>query len=82
MLSTITVTNADDSGAGSLRQAIIDAQDGDPINFDSSLQGADIKLTSGELDISHDITIEGLGEDQLSIDGQGMSREFDILAVA
>jgi hypothetical protein len=31
--ATITVTNINDSGAGSLRQALADANDGDTINF-------------------------------------------------
>jgi len=69
LLSTITVTNADDSGAGSLRQAIMDTQDGDSINFDSLMNGANIKLTSGELEISHNITILGLGSNKRSVDG-------------
>src|SRR5258708_30538568 len=35
--TTITVTNGNDSGPGSLRQALVDANDGDTINFDASL---------------------------------------------
>src|SRR6266487_3509792 len=31
--ATISVTNTNDSGAGSLRQAILDAHDGDTVNF-------------------------------------------------
>ena len=33
--ATFTVINTNDSGAGSLRQALADANDGDTINFDS-----------------------------------------------
>ena len=51
--STITVTNPNDSGPGSLRQAIADAQDGDTINFAVSI----VTLTSTELTISKSITI-------------------------
>src|SRR5213079_2799888 len=47
--ATITVTNTNDSVAGSLRQALADAVDGDTINFDSSLNGQRITLTTGEL---------------------------------
>src|SRR6266545_417492 len=35
--NTITVTNGNDSGPGSLRQALADANDGDTINFDPSV---------------------------------------------
>jgi hypothetical protein len=42
----ITVTNTNDSGSGSLRQALVDANDGDTINF--AVTGT-IGLTSDEL---------------------------------
>src|SRR5690242_2891852 len=61
LLSTLTVTNTLDSGPGSLRQAIVDAQDGDTIDFDASLRGRSIVLTGGELAIDRDITIDGPG---------------------
>ena len=35
--ATITVTNGNDSGPGSLRQAILNASSGDTINFAPSL---------------------------------------------
>ena len=41
---TITVINTNDSGPGSLRQALVEANDGDTINFDSSLNGQKITL--------------------------------------
>jgi hypothetical protein len=44
--ATITVTNTNDSGPGSLRQALANANNGDRINF--SVTGA-IALTSGGL---------------------------------
>jgi hypothetical protein len=72
--ATFTVTNSEDSGSGSLRQAILDANSNpgaDLITFDSSLSGEIINLTSGQLEITDDLTIEGLGEDELTIDGDG-----------
>ena len=63
----ITVTNTNDSGPGSLRQALADANDGDTINFDVSLKGQTIALTSGELVIDKSITITGPGSDQLAV---------------
>ena len=65
---THTVTNTNDSGPGSLRQAISDAQSGDTINFSSSLQGQAIGLTSGELTINADITINGPGANLLAVE--------------
>src|SRR5256714_13232269 len=45
----ITVTNTNDSGPGSLRQALADANDGDTIDFDPALNGQTIRLTGLEL---------------------------------
>ena len=64
--ATITVTNTNDNGTGSLRQALRIANDGDTINF--AVTGT-ITLTSGGLPINKNITISGPGPDQLSIDG-------------
>ena len=72
----ITVTNNNDSGPGSLRQAISDASPGDTIDFDSSLNGQTITLTSGELLIDKDLTIAGLGTNLLTISGNHASRVF------
>src|SRR6185369_15661888 len=63
---TITVTNTNDSGPGSLRQALIDAQDGDTIAFDLSLP-ATISLTSGELVINKNISLIGPGASLLAV---------------
>jgi hypothetical protein len=76
--STLTVLTNADSGDGSLRAGIADAQSGDQIVFDPSLQGQTITLTSGELAITKSLDIEGLGADQLAISGNHASRIFDI----
>ena len=66
LAATITVTNTNDSGPGSLRQALADANDGDTITF--AVTGT-IVLTSGGLVIDKNVTISGPGADRLSIDG-------------
>ena len=72
--ATGTITNTNDSGAGSLRQALVDAHDGDTIDFDSSLNGQTITLTSGQLIVDKSVTITGPGADQLSVNGNATSR--------
>jgi hypothetical protein len=54
--NTITVTKLNDSGTGSLRQALADASDGDTIDF--AVSGT-ISLTSGELLIDKSVDITG-----------------------
>ena len=73
---TITVINTNDSGPGSLRQALVNVNDGDTINFDSSLNGQRITLTSGQLNVNKDVTISGPGAKNLAVDGNAQSRVF------
>ena len=54
--TTITVTNTNDSGPGSLRQALANANNGDTINFAVTRT---IFLTSGELLVDKTVTISG-----------------------
>ncbi len=54
--NTITVINTNDSGPGSLRQALTDANDGDTIDFDPALNGQTIRLTGLELVIDRNIS--------------------------
>jgi hypothetical protein len=82
-MATFTVTNLSDSGAGSLRDAILQAnltKGLDEITFDSLLTGGTINLTSGQLQITNALNINGLGANQLTIDGGESSRIFDINA--
>src|SRR6476659_77615 len=76
--ATITVININDSGPGSLRQALGDANNGDTINFASSLNGQRITLTSGELNVDKHITISGPGAKDLAVDGNSQSRVFNV----
>ena len=62
--ATITVTNTNDNGPGSLRQALANANNGDTINF--AVTGT-ISLFNGELIIGKNVTIAGPGADHLSI---------------
>ena len=73
--ATITVTNTNDSGAGSLRQAIADAHDGDTIDF--GVTGT-ITLTTGELLVNKNVTLNGPGSDHLIVDGNHASRVFHV----
>ena len=63
----------------SLRQAIIDVDPAGTIDFDSSV--TTIVLTTGELSITKDVTINGPGAGSLTIDGNGISRVFRITGV-
>jgi hypothetical protein len=77
-LSTLTVLNNLDSGAGSLRAEIAAAKSNDTIVFGPSLSGQTINLTSGELLIQKNLTIAGPGAGQLAISGGGASRVFEV----
>ena len=65
--ATITVTSTSDSGAGSLRQAILDAVSGDTIDF-SLPTPSTLALTSAELLINKSLTITGPGGGQLTVE--------------
>lgn len=72
LLTTFTVINDADSGPGSLRQAIIDANASpgqDTVKFD--LAADTISLTSGQIVISDDLKIKGPGAANLTINGVG-----------
>jgi hypothetical protein len=76
--STLTVTNNLDSGAGSVRAEIAAAKSGDKIVFAPSLNGQTITLTSGELAISKNLTIQGPGASHLTISGDHLSQVFHV----
>jgi predicted outer membrane repeat protein len=78
--ATFTVTSLADSGAGSLRAAIVSANaaaGADTIAFQSGLTGT-ITLSSGELLLSDSLTITGPGTARITIDANQTSRVFHI----
>jgi hypothetical protein len=74
---TINVTNLNDSGPGSLRQAIQDAAAGDLVSI--NLTGT-LNLTSGALVVGKDLLIEGPGARTLTVARSG-STKFRIMHV-
>ncbi len=77
--ATITVTSTADSGSGTLRAALLTANNGDMINFALPTPSR-ITLTSGELVISKGVTVLGPGPSNLLVDGGGRSRVFRVSA--
>jgi hypothetical protein len=79
--SQFTVITTADSGAGSLRQAVLDANANsgpDEITFDPSIDTQTITLTSGELSVTEELVVTGNGATNTIIDGNASSRIFNI----
>src|SRR5438105_8893376 len=76
--TTIFVTNTNESGSGSLRNALSIANDGDTI--DATGVSGTITLTSGELQVTHNVTINGPGAATLAVNGNAVSRVFENFA--
>ena len=84
LLTTFTVVNTDDSGAGSLRDAIEQANENegaDAIVFDAALAGQSF-MFSEQLKIRDELSIVGLGADQMTfqIDG-GEDQHFSLIYI-
>ncbi|MCL4823842.1 MAG: hypothetical protein KJZ57_06445, partial [Anaerolineales bacterium] len=75
---TIGVSNCDDSGAGSLRQAIADANSGDTINFSVDCPASAPITLASSLIISKAITVSGAGRDVV-ISGNNAVRILETL---
>jgi hypothetical protein len=76
----LVVTNLNDSGAGSLRQALALIAEGGTISFDSSLTGGTIVLSSGQLTVDRSVTIDGSGTPEIVVSGNNASRVFQVEA--
>src|SRR5262249_53706755 len=79
--ATLTVTTTSDFGAGSLRQAVIDAAPGDVIGFNLS-PGATITLNAGAISINKNLRINGPGAGLMTLNGNHQSNVFQIGAAA
>ena len=76
-LLSIVVTNTDDHGMGSLRQAIADADvPGETIDA-TQIKGT-ITLSSGSLVINKNLVIQGPDANRLTISGNDQARVFDV----
>ena len=76
--ATFNVTNLNDSGTGSLRQAISDANaaaGADAITFQAGLTGT-ITLTSGQLVVTDSVDVQGPGQAVITVDGNNATRIF------
>jgi parallel beta helix pectate lyase-like protein len=77
--ATITVTNGNDIGPGSLRHAILSASSGDTINFAPCL--TTVTLTSGELVIDKNLTLTGPGANRLTVHRSTDALDFRIFHI-
>jgi len=77
--AVIEVNATADSGPGSLRQAVIDADSGSTITFAPNLAGQTITLTGGQIGIDKQLTIDGSGLDpHVKISGENLGRVFNV----
>ena len=77
------VTNTADSGAGSLRKAIASSVSGTIINFAPYLSGSTIALTSGEMQLTGNLTIDASAlTNGIRLDGSYASRIFNVASGA
>src|SRR5262249_50199392 len=78
--STFTVSNLNDSGAGSLRSAVALANGHagpDTIAFKLGMEGT-IVLTGGEIAITDSLTVSGPGANKIAVSGNFNGRIFNI----
>ncbi|MBL8246125.1 MAG: right-handed parallel beta-helix repeat-containing protein, partial [Rhodanobacteraceae bacterium] len=81
-LGSVVVSNALDSGAGSLRQAISDALPGDVISFDSYFNQPRTIALASTLVVNKSMSIVGPGADRLTLDAGNQRRHLNVDAPA
>ena len=75
--SNQTVTNCNDSGPGSLRQAVRDATSGGDVTFELSQSCTTIVLSS-TIHITHNVSIDGPGPGGVEVSGNNAVDVFDV----
>jgi hypothetical protein len=82
--ATFSVSNLDDAGPGSLRQAVLNANaaaGADTITFQAGLTGT-ILLTGGQISIEDSVDVQGPGPSVLTVSGNDSSRVFYVYDAA
>jgi beta-glucanase (GH16 family) len=74
----LVVTNLDNDGPGSLREALALIADGGTITFDPGLAGGTLALTSGQLTIDSSVTIDASGAAPVTISAGSASRVLQV----
>jgi hypothetical protein len=82
LLTTFSVTNLNDAGAGSLRDAISLANANSGADEITIATSGTIALTTGQMVVTDSLTITGNGAVNSLIDAQQLSRIFDITDAA
>ncbi len=78
----LVVTNLNDSGEGSLRNALGQIAEGGTITFDPALAGGTIGLSSGQLVVNRSVEIDASDAPGVVVSGNNASRVFQIAATA
>ncbi len=78
----LVVTNLDDSGPGSLREALSLIAEGGTITFDPELAGGTLTLSSGQLTVDGSVTVDASAAAPVTISAGGASRVLEVQAGA
>ncbi len=78
----LVVTNLDDSGPGSLREALALIADDGTITFDPGLAGGTMTLSSGQLAIDSSVTVDASAAAPVTISAAELSRVVQVAAGA